>query len=168
MTATKTNEPTPAAAWNGNHTKLVTLPSGNVAELRESLPVYLMLRTGIFTAEMFAAYNDWQDKQLGDPRLASQLVDLMTCNMFINPKVTRDGAEGTVSIEQVSDEDIDFVLELASGGTPGRSFPDEQPDGGGPGADSADVEPDPVKPARNAGGKSGGAKPRRAPRRKAA
>lgn len=164
---TTTPEVTPAAAWNGQHNQTVTLPSGNVAELRERFPVYVMLRTGILTGEMFTAFNQWQDGTLGDPKLASDLVDLMVCSMFINPKVTRDGADGTVAIEQISDEDIDFVLELASGGTPDRSFPSE-PDGSDAGDDSADVEADPVKPARSASGKSRGAKPRQPARRKSA
>src|SRR5436190_16253857 len=141
MTAAKTTEATPAAAWNGNHTKTVTLPSGNVAELRERFPVYVMLRTGILTGEMFAAFNEWQDGTLGDPKLASELVDLMTCSMFINPKVTKDGADGTVAIDQISDEDIDFVLDQATGGSPDRSFPDE-PDGSDARDDGADVESD--------------------------
>jgi hypothetical protein len=166
--ATQTSDGvTPAASWNGIHSTTVTLPSGNTAELREKFPVYMMLRTGILDAETFAAFNDWQDGTLADPALASRLVDLIVQAMFINPKVTADGADGTVAIDQIADEDIDHVLELASGGTPGRSFPDDT-DGSKPGVGGADVESDAVKPARAAGGKSGSAKSRRAPRRKAA
>jgi hypothetical protein len=166
--ATQTSDVTPAASWNGIHSTTVTLPSGNTAELREKFPVYMMLRTGILDAEMFAAFNAWQDNELADPAMASRLVDLIVQAMFLNPKVTPDGAEGTVAIDEIADEDIDHVLELATGGSPGHSFPDDKPDGGGRGAGGADVESDAVKPARPQTGKSGGAKSRRAPRRKAA
>ena len=164
---TKTSDVTPAASWNGIHSTTVTLPSGNTAELREKFPVYMMLRTGILDAETFAAFNAWQDNELADPAMASRLVDLIVQAMFLNPKVTQDGADGTVAIDQIADEDIDHVLELASGGTPGPSFPDDT-DGSGPGAGGADVESDAVKPPRAKGGKSGGAKPRRQARGKAA
>ena len=157
--------PTAPAAWNGNHTQTVTLPSGNVAELRERFPVYLMLRTGQFSAEMFAAFNQWQKGELGDPKLASELVDLIVCAMFITPRVTMDGKDGSVSIDQIGDADIDVILEMAVGGQPDGSFPDE-PDGGRGGDDGAGVAGDAVKPARSAGGKSGGAQRRQQSRGK--
>jgi hypothetical protein len=166
MTTTET-KPTPAAAWNGVHTVTITLPSGNVAELRERLPVYILLRTGVFTAEMFEAFNDWQAGQLSDPKVASELVDLIVVWMFINPKVTKDGADGTVALDQIRDDDIDHVLELASGGAPDPTFRDE-PAGGDGGDHGADVAGDPVEPAGDAGGKPRRAQSRQSARRNAA
>lgn len=158
---------TPASSWNGVHTTTVTLPSGNTAELREKFPVYMMLRTGVLDTETFAAFNEWQDGTLADPALASRLVDLIVQAMFINPKVTKTGGDGTLAIDQITDEDIDHVLELATGGSPDPSFPGE-PDGGDVGGDREDVVADAVKPARSAGGKSRGVKSRQPSRRKSA
>lgn len=160
--------PTDASAWNGQHTQTVTLPSGNVAEIREKFPVYMMLRTGQFTPEMFEAFTAWQEGRLSDPALAGELVDLLVCAMFIKPRVTRTGVEGTVAIDQVDDADIDMVLELAGGGRSAVSFRDDDDDGADPGVDSAGVERDSVEPARPPAGKPGGTQRRRKPRGKAA
>ena len=125
-------KPTGVRAWAGPKTVTVELPSGNVAELRPKFPVYLLLRSGVFTPELFAAFQDWQVGQLDDPSLAADLVDLILEAMFVNPKVSKAGTAGTVAIEKLDDADIDFVLEGATGGVPDPAFPD-----GGRGADGS-------------------------------
>jgi hypothetical protein len=87
--------------------------------------------------------------------------------MFLNPKVTPDGADGTVAIDQIADEDIDHVLELATVVRPAIRFLTT--------ARwqrtwrwRADVESDPVTCSALISGSLGALSDRRAPRRKAA
>ena len=148
--------PTPAGGWNpGNQT--VTLPSGNVAELRPALPTFVLLRSGVMNKDLFAAFEQWQEGKLDDPSQASELLDLIVTTMFVSPVVTHDGAGDSLPISQLTDDDIDRVLELAVGGLPDEAFPDE-PEGAGGSQDGEKVGADPVKPARGRARKSGGAK----------
>lgn len=139
-------KPTPVRAWAGPATVTVTLPSGNIAELRDRFPVYMLLRTGQFSEEMFAAFAEWQRGELADPALAADLVDLMVEAMFVNPKVSREQKAGSLSIDQISEVDIEFVIAGAAGGAPDPGFPGDA-NGVSGGADSPDVGADPVEPA---------------------
>lgn len=149
------SSPTSASAWKAA-SQTVTLPSGNVAELRPALPTYMLMRTGALNKDLFSAFEQWQQGKLEDPQQASELLDLIVSSMFLNPKVTVDGKNGTVAIDQLSDPDIDRVLELAVGGLPDEAFLDgAESDAGG--EDGEGVGADPVESARNGAGK-----PRRA------
>lgn len=146
--------PTAVAAWAGSPTRLVTLPSGNVAKLRDKFPVYMLLRAGRFTEEMWTAFGQWTRGELQDPVLAAELLDLIVCSMFIEPIVSRSPGEGELSIDVLSDDDVEFVLEGAVGGAPDASFPGER-NGDGDQLDGEDVGADPVDVAGDDAGDAG-------------
>lgn len=156
--------PTSVAAWAGPQTRLVTLPSGNVARLRDKLPVYMLLRTGQFSEDLFAAFEQWQRGELSDPKLAADLLDLIVETMFVDPSVSRTPGPYELGIDQITEEDIDFVLEGAVGGSPDGAFR-EDGTGVGDSGSGEDVGGAAVSDAGDDPGDAAGAEPRPAARR---
>jgi hypothetical protein len=112
--------PTSPAEWQVP-THLVTLPSGNTVQMRKNkFPPYLLMAD----KELNGAYEQALGGELKDPEMALRLMNLMVTTMIVSPKVTADGASGTLSLEQLDGDDIDFVMTLAYGGTPEGGFPD--------------------------------------------
>lgn len=161
------DKPTSAADWNTPTGDLVTLPSGNVARVRASFPVYLLLRTGAFTPELWKAFQDWTDGVVENPEMAGPLVDFIVTRMVIEPRVTTDGADGTVAMDDIAEDDIDAILTRAAGGTLDAGFPDE-PVSAGDSADSEVLGDDTVVDARPAARNDGGTRSGSPSRRKAA
>lgn len=148
---------TPAGAWN-QPTVRVTLPSGRVADLLASFSAYDLVRDG--DEDLVAAFEMAQQGLLEDQRQAVALTDAVLTRMFVEPKVGEDG----VPLRNLTDADIDYVIELAFGGTPSEAFP-EQPDGGETGGGSAGVGSTPKRAARAQNGKRGGTAGRSSSRR---
>lgn len=138
-------EPTPASEWGGPVHETLKLPSGKTATLREKFPVYLMLRTGQFSQDQFTAFQAWQDGEPVDPDVLGEVVELMICTMFVEPRVSTDGADGTVHINSLAEDDVDYVMTRANGGALDPGF-HEQPGGADDRSDRASVR----KPAKRA------------------
>jgi hypothetical protein len=135
---------TPASQW-GAKTVVVELPSGNVAEIRQTFPSYMLMRSGKLTSEMLEAFENAFKGKLEDPQLAVDMTDLILQTMFVNPKV----GEGGLNPNELEDADVEFIIDRAFGGSPADGFPG-QPDGAGDSGDGADVREPAVKPAGNA------------------
>lgn len=156
------DSPTAASAWQST-TILVTLPSGNTARLRAALPVYTLLRTGLLDAESLRALEKAQQGELDDPELAVRLVDVVCEAMFVEPRVTAAGENGSVAVDDLDQDDVDRVLELAFGGTPDDGFP-ERANGAGNGENSEVLGAKPKSAARPRARKPAGAGSRSAAR----
>jgi hypothetical protein len=138
-------KPTAVSGWKKSGTELLTLPSGNVVEVRSKFPARLLMRTGQFPKDLFEAFINWQVGLLDDPETASELTDFLVCQTVVKPRITVKREKGAVCIEDVDERDLDELLAVASRGTPPASFPVE-PDGGTAGDGGEDVGEDPVEP----------------------
>jgi hypothetical protein len=143
---------TPAGQWR-QPGENVTLPSGKTALLRETLPVYALLRSGRISQDELEALQQAANGKLGDPELAVRLIDLLCEIMFIEPKVVAgtepDVDAGEIAVDWLDQEDQDFVLERAFGGTPSDGFR-EKHDGAGGGEDGEVLADPPERAARPA------------------
>lgn len=148
---------TPVTAWQGPLKDEVTLPSGNVALLRQSFPVYTLLRIGKFPQHLFEAFDAYTEGSLTDPDLAAELLDLIVSSMFIEPKVVtgnRRPKDGLL-VSDLDDKDVDTVLARAmKGDAEASSF---RADGSSDesGADGEGVGDDPEQPSRDGAGDAG-------------
>jgi hypothetical protein len=139
-------EVTPATEW-GSPTVIVELPSGNTAELRKKFPAFKLMRAGLLDADMFGALEQMLSGALEDPDKAVRMTDLVLSAMFVKPKV----GDGGVPLDEIDDEDIEFVLARAFGGSPDAGFRGDE-DGPGSGSDGEGVADDAVEPAGDGAG----------------
>lgn len=167
MAATNGRKPTAPGAWKTAHenTETVTMPSGNVAVLRQRISVFDLVRTGKADDEMLEALEQMQSGTLTDQRLGVRLQDLICEVMFVDPKIGEH--DGELPVSAIDDVDSDFVVIRAFGGAPDLSFRNDG-DSAEPGADRKDVRDDPVTTAGDSGRKPRGARDRQPARKKTA
>lgn len=156
-------EVTPASEW-GVKTHRVRLPSGRVVDLRKKFPSFMLMRTGALEGDMLSAFERITETgRLDDPVMALRLTDLILTSMFVDPRV----GDGGIDINEIDDDDVEFVMQLAFGGAPSPGFRGE-PDGAERGEGGADVRDAAVADAGDGGGdgRGDGARPRarKAPR----
>lgn len=158
------NGVTAAGDWGKAPDKPTELPSGNKAVLKPKLNVWMLVRRGVMSHEMLAAFNDAAKGQLEDLDMAVALNDVVLAEMFIDPPVFVPGdtedeqPEGHVHVDDIDDADVAFVLEQAfRGAHEAAAFRGDSggPDGGG---DSEDVG-GPPKSATGSRGRRGGRVP---------
>jgi hypothetical protein len=163
---------TGATEWN--KPDLVTLPSGKAAHLRDKFNLYAALRAHVLTQDMLEDYQAVQRGELQDPARAMAIQDAMVRWLFVEPCChVGEGAapEGAIHINDLDDDDLDFLIARALGGAPEEGgFPpsDAAPgDAGdaGAGADREAVVDEPKPAARPRARKSSSSSNRPPPRR---
>lgn len=108
--------PTTASKWQSSTaTEIVELPSGNVAELKTSFSVFQLARKGVLDAETLREVQDDDP----DVSIAISFNDTLVAEVFVTPRVVLDEEdldEDSILIDDLSDEDMQFVVERTSGG----------------------------------------------------
>lgn len=99
-----------AKGW-GPRTRQHTFSTGRTAELRESLPVLELVRSGVFTPELVTAFEQSKGGKLADAALAVDLVDAVVCGMFVSPRVVRTVDEADAAIAN-GDDDVVPIMAL--------------------------------------------------------
>lgn len=136
-----------------------TFTTGRTATLRAKLPVQVMIRHAIEAGEddIISRLAELERGELDDPATALRLQDSIVSAMFVNPRVTIAAAggdvEGTVSIDDLEDEEITEVVALAMQGVEEAARFRGDTDGDGDGEDSQGVADKPKRPRGAAKGK---------------
>jgi hypothetical protein len=107
--------PTPADQWEEDVDKVITLPSGNVAKLREpAFQMHVLLNTfpphlRAITEKHIADKKEWGQAE------NQQLLDWLICESFVEPRVSLAKKTGCLHISRISDRDkgaVVFALNL--------------------------------------------------------
>lgn len=157
------NGVTPASQWGASNHDVVELPSGEKARLLNKLNVWTLVRRGVMTDDLLAAYAKAEAGELENLDQAVELNDLILVEMFLEPKVYvpsgeqgDEQPEGTVHVDQITDDDVTFVLERAFRGAREVSRFRGDGDGDDAGGNGEDVGDDAVGDGGSGDGKPAG------------
>jgi len=107
------SKPISASAWKklGEQTRMLTLPSGAVVEIRQlnllqsaatgSIPIHL-LNASKKTGNKLIGTEDLNQKELDE---MMDLVNRVTVAVVANPVVTTDGADGSIKVDEIPADD---------------------------------------------------------------
>jgi len=115
-----------ASEWGAPISVVVEFSTGRSAKLRKNLPFQDLIRSGAWDDELVDAFQSVQGSSTDadiDPKTVIRLTDAIVCGMFVEPRVSLDGAEGTVPISVLEQAEIDETVEKAFGGAEQATFP---------------------------------------------
>ena len=110
------------AGWGIRQREHTLAGTGRTATLREAFPLMQLVREGLFSDDLVAAFEEAKDGTLSDLALAVELTDAIAVGMFISPRLTRsrEDAEAlqavgvdAVPIIALEDSELDEVVALA-------------------------------------------------------
>lgn len=145
-----------------------TFQTGRVARLRVALPVSKLLREGVWSDELAAAFDLALQGELEDQNLAMRLSDALTIGIFVTPRVVADPPdgesvpEGAVPISWLDETEIEEAVRAAFGGPAIHALFRDQPADDGAVAGSSGVADSSVGAARPGAGKRRSTSSRRA------
>jgi hypothetical protein len=123
--------------------------TGRSALLRRRLPVSDLAR-GAWSPELIDSFGRALSGSLDSPGEAAALNDAIVVAMFLEPRITLDGAEGTVPIAVLEEAEIEETIAVALGVAADASFRGVRP-GVDAGGDGEGVGRDAVESDRLAG-----------------
>lgn len=147
-------------------TRQHTFSTGRTAELRVSLPVLELVRAGVFTPELVAAFEQSTGGKLKNAALAVELVDAVVIGMFVAPRVVRTieeaeaalaaGHADVVPLAALEDDELTETVDIAfEAARTGATFRGDR-GGSRAGEDGTDVGAAAERDARPAGGQRRG------------
>lgn len=101
--------------WAKAPTFVHTFASGRSAELRTSLGVSQLVRSGAYTEAVEQLVLSFGGADVPTDVL-TEGQDIIVCAMFVDPAVSPDGADGSVPLSALDEEEITEVVALALGG----------------------------------------------------
>lgn len=100
-----------------------TFETGRVAELRDSVPLHVLMRRATAAGEdqLINRLQEMSEGELTDPAAALRMQDILVTTMWIAPRVVPpedwelmdNPPDGVISIDELTDTELAETLELA-------------------------------------------------------
>lgn len=133
-----TAQVTKAIDW-GSNADVVTLPSGNVAQLRKVDPFMLMQENGEIPNALASAIDKFMNDKTpkgdrppvnpGELEAFIKLLGRVCVAAFVSPPASFDGQAGTVGVEKIAFEDKMFIFDWSLGGEQHKAAKNFRPQG---------------------------------------